>query len=129
MPQNKSIDMLTSHVDILPTILGLAEIDADQSLAVLKKDYTETHPLVGQNLAPLILNNKKVYYKDEPVFFMTDDDPSKTLNSLTPLTLSRPVEPVTQPSHIETVIVKLPTGRNNNLEIWKYSRYFDNPQF
>ena len=67
MPQNKSIDMLTSHVDILPTILGLAGIDADQSLAVLKQDYTETHPLVGQNLAPLILNNKKIYYKDEPV--------------------------------------------------------------
>ena len=28
-----------------------------------------------------------------------------------------------------TVISKLPTGVNNELEIWKYSRYFDNPQF
>ena len=129
VPQNRSIDMLTSHVDILPTIPGLAGIDACKSMAALKNGYTETHPLVGRNLASLILNNEKINYADEPVYFMTDDDPSKTLSSLTPLTLSRTVEPVTQPNHIETVIVKLPTGRNYNLEIWKYSRYFDNPQF
>ena len=41
----------------------------------------------------------------------------------------RQYEPVTQPNHIETVIVKLATGKESELETWKYSRHFDNPQF
>jgi len=127
VPQNKSIDMLTSHVDVLPTLLDLAGIDVKESLEILKRDNIEVHPPVGRSLAPLILNEDKFVYVNEPVYFMTDDDPSKTLNSLA--FPGRPIEPVTQPSHIETVIVKLPTGKNNKLEIWKYSRYFDNPQF
>lgn len=36
IPQSRSIDMLTSHVDILPTILGLAGINLKKSLEVLR---------------------------------------------------------------------------------------------
>src|SRR5690606_28821056 len=89
--------------------------------------HTEAHPFVGRNLAPLILNKNATISDTEPIYFMTDDDPSKSLNSLT--LSGTNLDPVTQPSHIETVIVKLPTGRNDELETWKYSRYFDNPQF
>src|SRR5699024_3255754 len=55
VPQNKSIDTLTSHVDILPTLLGLSGIKADEALEILKKDHTEAHPLVGRDLTSLIL--------------------------------------------------------------------------
>lgn len=127
VPQGKSIDLLTSHVDILPTLLGLADIDADRAVEMLKRTHTEAHPPVGRNLAPFILNHESTVEENQPIYFMTDDDPSKTLNSVS--FTGRPYQPVVQPSHIETVITKLPTGRNNELEIWKYSRYFDNPQF
>jgi arylsulfatase A-like enzyme len=127
VPKSKSIDTLTSHVDLLPTILGFAGIDVNEALEVLKKDHTEAHPPVGRNLLPLILNDDTSIYEDDPIYFMTDDDPSKTLTSMT--IAGRPIEPVVQPNHIETVIAKLPTGIDEELEIWKYSRYFDNPQF
>ncbi|NLK44613.1 MAG: sulfatase-like hydrolase/transferase [Tissierellia bacterium] len=93
----------------------------------LKKDHTEVHHPVGRDLTPLIFGKDKSTFEKEPVYFMTDDDPSRTLNHANPLGI--PIEPVTQPCHLETVIVKLPTGRNNDLETWKYTRYFDNPQF
>ncbi|MCX7923996.1 MAG: sulfatase-like hydrolase/transferase [Clostridia bacterium] len=127
VPQSKSIDALTSHVDILPTMLELAGIDPNEALEELKKSHTEAHPLVGKSLAQFILDSDTSKEANEPVYFMTDDDPSKNLKHRT--FLGKPFEPVVQPSHIETVIVKLPTGINGELETWKYSRYFDNPQF
>ncbi len=36
---------------------------------------------------------------------------------------------VAQPNHIETVIAKLPTGAGGANEMWKYTRYWDNPAF
>ena len=107
--------------------MGLAGINEEAALDKLMKTHNEAHPLVGRNLAPLILGEDEVIMENEPVYFMTDDDPSKTLNSFT--FSGEPFMPVTQPSHIETVITMLPTGKNREPEIWKYSRYFDNPQF
>jgi hypothetical protein len=64
---------------------------------------------------------------EEPLYFMTDDDFTKGLNQTT--VTGEPYESVVQPNHIEAVITKLETGENNHKEIWKYARYFDNPQF
>lgn len=126
IPESKSIDVLTSHVDILPTMIELAGIDSNKAAKELKKTHTEVHPLVGRSLVPFILNDVKSMHENEPVYFMTDDDPSRTFDQSF---LGKPIDPVVQPSHIETIIVKLPTGTNGKLETWKYSRYFDNPQF
>ncbi|MET0959300.1 MAG: arylsulfatase, partial [Psychrobacillus psychrotolerans] len=41
----------------------------------------------------------------------------------------KPYESVIQPNHLETVILKLPTGKEKMDEIWKLTRYFDNSQF
>lgn len=127
IPKSKKVDNLTSHIDILPTLLNFADVDLNSAMESLKQNHTEVHPPVGKSLVPLILDCKEKTIINEPIYFMTDDDPSKNLNSAN--LLGRPYEPVTQPSHIETVIVKLPTGKNGELETWKYSRYFDNTQF
>ncbi|OLO25332.1 arylsulfatase [Alkalihalophilus pseudofirmus] len=123
----KETDMLTSHVDIVPTLLGLADIDVQGVQEKLKKDHTEVHPLVGRDLTSLFNGNSDFTRGDEALYFMTDDEFSKGLNQYT-LTGQR-YEAVRQPNHLETVIVKLPTGENNLKEIWKFTRYFDNPQF
>jgi arylsulfatase A-like enzyme len=123
----KETDMLTSHVDIVPTLLGLADIDVEEAQEKMKKDHTEVHPLVGRDLTSLINGNPKFTRGDEALYFMTDDEFSKGLNQYT-LT-GQPYEAVIQPNHLETVIVKLPTGDSNSEEIWKFTRYFDNPQF
>ncbi len=40
-----------------------------------------------------------------------------------------PNTPVDQPNCVETVVAYLPTGPGGTKERWKYSRYWDNPQF
>lgn len=126
-PQSKSVDILTSHVDVLPTILTLAGISTAKAQEELRKYFTEVHSLVGRDLTPLITGDDLFIGANEPIYFMTDDDVTQGLNQIS--VLGKPYKSVIQPNHIETVIAQLPTGVNNEKEIWKYSRYFDNPQF
>lgn len=123
----RKTDMLTSHLDIIPTLLGLANIDVTQIQEKLKKDHTEVHPFVGRDLTPLLLGKNNSPRTHEPIYFMTDDDVTRGLNQVS--LIGKQYDSVIQPNHIETVIIKLYTGENNTKEIWKFSHYFDNPQF
>ncbi len=127
-PNRKSTDMVTSHVDILPTLLGLAGIDAASIQKKLSVDHTEVHPLVGRDLKLFIMGNDHFDRADEPVYFMTDDDVTKGLHQTNPVT-GIPYESVVQPSSIEAIITTLETGEMNKKELWKFARYYDNPQF
>lgn len=122
-----STEMLTSHVDIVPTLLGLANIDEAKAQKILSTDHTEVHPLVGRDLTPLISGKVDFPRANEPLYFMTDDDVTRGLNQVT--ATGKPYNSVVQPNHIETVIANLQTGRFKEYERWKFSRYFDNPQF
>jgi len=123
----QTTEMLTSHVDLLPTLLGLAGLNAEELQTTLKQDHTEIHPLVGRDLTALILGMLEFPRANEPVYFMTDDNVTKGLNQVGISGLPYPA--VRQPNSIETVIAVLPTGAGAANEIWKYSRYFTNPQF
>ncbi|WP_339253944.1 sulfatase-like hydrolase/transferase [Sporosarcina sp. FSL W8-0480] len=120
-------NILTSHVDIIPTLLALADIPSDYVQDKLRRDHTEVHPLVGRDLTPILKGKRTFSRSKEPLYFMTDDEFSRGLNQVT-LT-GKPYESVTQPNHLETVITTLKTGENNSEEKWKLSRYYDNPQF
>lgn len=125
----KSIDTITSHADVLPTLLGLAGISQKEIQKKLTKKYTQVHPLVGRDLTPILKGYNENYNDiNVPIYFMTDDD---VLHGPNQTTLSgKPYKTVIQPNHIETIIVKLNTcHQNDGFEIWKYSRYFDDPQF
>ncbi len=124
----KCTEMLTSHVDILPTLLGLTGINADLIREKLSKDHTEALPLVGRNLTPLFYGHEKFFGANEPLYFMTDDDVFKGLNQTNAIT-GRPYESVVEPNDIEAVITRLGTGKDKSKEIWKFARYFDNPKF
>lgn len=98
-PEPVQVDALTSHVDILPTVLGLAGIDATQRMAI-SATLAETRPvppLPGIDLAPMLVSAKEGFPVDnrliEPngderlgVLFITDDEitmplpPSRTLH-------------------------------------------------
>ena len=120
-PQAESQDMLTSHADFVPTMLGLAGLDAEQLRQDLSTSHTESRPLVGRNLAPLINGETTPDSIATPVFFMTDDDPSRGDNQENFIGIA--YDSVIQPNHIECVIA------NIDGDLWKYTRYFDNPQF
>jgi choline-sulfatase len=121
-PQPQSIETLTSHIDLLPTLLGLAGIDPEPIRQTLAVDHSDARPLVGRNLTPLLLGQVDQDSVNDPLYFMTDDDPSRGLNQDNWTGIA--TNSVVQPNHLETVIARLDDGK-----VWKYTRYFDNPQF
>jgi arylsulfatase A-like enzyme len=121
----QSVEMLTSHIDLLPTLLGLAGANVPELQDNLRQDHAEVHPLVGRDLSALILDQGTQARAWEPLYFMTDDDPTRGLNQKS--ALGQSYQSVSQPNHIETVIAAFQSEKG--VEIWKYSRYYDNPQF
>lgn len=120
-------EALTSHVDVVPTLLGLADISVNQVQDVLRKDHTEVHPFVGRDLSPLLKGNETFPRSSEPLYFMTDDEFSRGSYQVT--LAGEPYASVSQPNHLETIISRLKTGENGSEELWKLTRYYDNPQF
>jgi choline-sulfatase len=108
-------------------MLGLAGLDPNELGQALAADHTEVHPLVGRDLSSVILGTVGPDEVSGPVYFMTDDDPSRGTDQITSIGMMYPS--VIQPNHVETVVVNLPTGPVGIAQKWKYSRYSDNPQF
>lgn len=127
-PEHQTSDILTSHADLLPTMLGLAGLDEDVLAKELVKTHTQVRRLVGQDLSSHLLGeDSRTKYDSGPVYFMTDDQPFKGANAVSVTGL--PYTPVDQPNCVETVVTYLPTGPEASAQRWKYSRYWDNPQF
>ena len=126
-PKPKTTDVLTSHADLLPTMLGLAGLSEKKLRAKLSETHSEVRKLPGRDLSGFILGEKSESSVDEPVFFMTEDEPTRGTNQMD--ADGNYYKAVVQPCHIEAVIAKLPTGANGALEKWKYVRYWDNPAF
>ena len=127
-PQSVSSDEITSHADLLPTMLGLAGLDENVLANQLKETHTQVRRLVGRDLSGVLLGEQSPNrLANDSVFFMTDDQPFKGANAISALGL--PYQPVDQPNCVETVVTYLPTGPDGERERWKYSRYWDNPDF
>jgi len=121
IPKSAQASIPTSHVDLLPTLLGLAGLDTATIRDQLDSSFTDAKLPVGRDLSGLIYGTTMQDSIDEPIYFMTDDDPSR--GSAPYNVIGVKYDPVRQPSHIETVITLLDGS------LWKYSRYFDNTQF
>ncbi|MFN0109557.1 MAG: sulfatase-like hydrolase/transferase [Blastocatellia bacterium] len=124
----KEVQMLTSHVDLIPTMLGLAGIDQKSARKEVSKAHSQARPLVGRDLSKVITGKANPDFSTEPIYFMTDDEISSGLHQENKVT-GKPYASVVQPNHIETVIADLRAKPSDEPQIWKFSRYFDNPQF
>jgi arylsulfatase A-like enzyme len=120
-PAPRAINELTSHVDLLPTLLSFADGDVDEAAAILRRDHDQVGTPVGRDLTGLILGLEPETAGDQAVYFMTDDDVSHGETQENPLGFD--YTSVAQPNRVETVIASLPgsVGRDR----WKFSRYFD----
>ncbi len=125
-PKYRTSDVLTSHADLVPTMLGLAGLDESVLAKELRKTHTQVRRLVGRDLSDVLLGEDREN-EARPIYFMTDDQPFKGANAVT--ATGMPYLPVNQPNCVETVVAYLPTGAGGVKERWKYSRYWDNPQF
>lgn len=77
----RQIDALTSHIDILPTILGLAGVAKKERAAIAAKLAVERDapPLPGVDLAPLLRGETDTViepdgHERQGVLFITDDE-------------------------------------------------------
>ncbi|AZN41647.1 sulfatase-like hydrolase/transferase [Paenibacillus albus] len=129
-PERQSVTELTSHIDLLPTMLGLANADVSGIQCRLQSRFSEVRPFVGRDLTSILIgqtDSRESQRLGEPVYFMTDDDITRGQHQRN--ILGRPYDSVVQPNHIETVIADLPSAQGQPVRQWKYSRYFDNDRF
>jgi len=113
----------TSHVDLIPTLLGLAGVDVEAARARLTESHTETHELPGRDLAPLVRGSVAEAAVATPVYFMTEDDISRGLSMGNVLT-GEPYDAVTGPARVESVVAMVP-GPDGAEHLWKLSHYYE----
>ena len=114
----------TSHVDLIPTLMGLAGIDPERAAAGVAADHSEAHPLPGRDLSGLITGTTPVEAIAAPIYFMTEDDVTRGLTQNNVLT-GAPFDPVDDPCFIESVVATLPTGAGGADELWKLNHYYE----
>jgi len=116
------VESLSSHVDLLPTLCDLADIDMAAARERLAETHTEAQMPVGNSLADVIEGGKES--PDKAVYFMTDDEISEGEDMVN--IRGHAYGSIIEPCHLETVIAKLPSQGG---DLWKYTRYFDNIRF
>ncbi len=112
--KHNDIHELTSHIDILPTLLGFAHADIEHLRNELLKTFSLALPLPGRNLSKFVTHNCKIEHK--PYYFYTEDEPFKGQNQIN--MLCQPYDAVPQPCHVQAFIAK------HNSHLWKITNYY-----
>ncbi|MHB1139224.1 MAG: sulfatase-like hydrolase/transferase, partial [Microthrixaceae bacterium] len=123
-PSTEGISIPTSHVDLVPTLLGLAGVDVERAAAGVAASHTEARPLPGRDLSRLLAGAAPVDEVDAPIYFMTEDDISRGAHQTNLLT-GEHFDAVSPPSCIESVVTSLPTGPDGTPELWKLNHYYE----
>ena len=127
----RTVNCPTSHMDLIPTMLGLAGIDPAAALKQISLDHKEARPLVGRDLSGIILETAQPPV-GEPVLFITEDEisegPDKPGSPFMKYALwAKKFEVIAQPNHVESIVVDADVdGASHRI---KFTRYHDNQQF
>jgi arylsulfatase A-like enzyme len=117
----------TSHVDLLPTLLGLVGASSEALAPLVAERHYETQPLVGRDLSGLLTGRERAEELDAPVYFMTEDAIERGLHDVNRFN-GRPVHVVAEPASVESVVCRLPaeaTDTSDESVLWKLNRYYD----
>ena len=129
----------TSHVDLVPTLLGAAGIDRAEVEPRLRRSFTEVHPLPGRDLMPVV-DGAEPPDADRAVYLLTRDNMPEGDSGASGLArrmgrVTRPPMPlrIQVPAHVaanhEGLVVRVAeadaTGGGGHR--WKIVRSFDDP--
>jgi arylsulfatase A-like enzyme len=123
-PRPGGLGLATSHVDLLPTLLGLAGVDRSAAEAGVALHHVEAQPLVGRDLSTVVAGEADESIVDDAIYFMTEDEISRGLNTTNRFT-HEPFEPVAGPAKVESVIARVEAGPAGTTALWKLNRYYD----
>lgn len=123
-PTDHGVGIATSHVDLLPTLLGLAGVDRDAAAAAVAHHHVEPQPLVGRDLSVLVHGEADESILDDAIYFMTEDEISRGSNTTNRFT-HEPFDPVSGPCKVESVIARVASGPDGAEELWKLNRYYE----
>jgi len=108
----------TSHVDLLPTLLGLAGTNSATLLQTVEGHHSEARALPGRDLSPVIRGEQDPATLAEPIYFMTEDEISSGENHTGVMT-GEEFDAVEAPGCVESVIATVDDS------LWKINRYYD----
>ncbi len=126
----RTVDAPTSHVDLVPTLLGAAGVDVEAVGAQLRETFTEVHPLPGRNLMPVVDGGPAEL--DRAVYLMTRDNVLEGDSGAS--ALGRQLKATSNPP--VPLRIRLPAHTAGNFEglvvevdrhLWKLVRSFDDP--
>ena len=132
-------DAPTSHVDLVPTLLSAAGIDAVSAAEELRASHTEVHPLPGRDLMDVV-DGAAAPDRDRPVYLMTRDNMPEGDSGASAMArrLGRNPPPrplrIQVPAHVGANFESLVSRVSDGLaaggagHLWKIVRAFDDPQ-
>ncbi|MBI2698657.1 MAG: sulfatase-like hydrolase/transferase [Mycobacterium sp.] len=134
--QARTVAAPTSHVDLVPTLLGAAGVDVDAVATELAESFSEVHPLPGRNLMPVV--DGAPADGDRGVYLMTRDNVLEGDTGASALSrqLGRDVNPpaplrIKLPAHVasnfEGLVVRVADEDGGSGHLWKLVRTFDDP--
>ncbi len=127
----------TSHVDLVPTLLGAIGADVDELTDVLRPDFTELHPFPGRDLMAAV--DGALLDEHRPVYVMTRDNilegdtganaMARALDHRGELLDHLRIRvPEGVGANVEGLVVRLPGERDDGRgHLWKLNRFFDDP--
>lgn len=124
LPQGVHVDMITSHVDVVPTLCGLASVNYGAIINLLKLTYINSVALVGRDLSTVVLGTASTAEIDalrEPILFQTFDQIFTGEYSENPI--GTEYSYVTQPAFVNAIVLEF------NGQTWKLARYFQDESF
>ena len=115
----------TSHVDLIPTLMGLAGIDVERAAAGVAQHHAEARPLPGRDLSGLITGKAPADSLGQPIYFMTEDDVTRGV-TMTNILTGKPFEAARprrrSSSRSSPPCPPAPTAQD---ELWKLNHYYE----
>lgn len=133
--QPRVVTSPTSHVDLVPTLLGAAGVDIAEAAATLAESFSEVHELPGRDLMPVVDgapadDTRAVYLMTRDNMLEGDSGASglarrlkQTVNPPAPLRIRVPAHTA---SNFEGLVVRVEEAGGDG-HLWKLVRTFDDP--
>lgn len=113
--EHHEIDDLTSHIDLITTVLEMAQAKTEVLRKKLGKNFSLNLPLPGRSLYPFIKNPNQSR-EEVPMYFYTEDNPTEGPHNQN--AVCQTFEAMQEPASVEAVLLHI------DGQLWKITHYY-----